>query len=185
MRISRASKKSLSCGQSVLKDVSEISKKFEDFNDMAECKQCINCSARFPSLLLQKNWCSRCRKNPTKFAQLNDMDPGHAVLELTCLGLIEEKLIELYWPFVSVYKTSGNQYGYSGHVISFPQDIHEITTNLPKTLVDLKGDTVERFEVNADRLRTALIYLKKNNKYYEDISINEERLTQSSLVDDV
>lgn len=93
-----------------------------------------------------------------------------------------------------MYKISGNQYGYSGNVISFPQDIQEIATNLPRSLNELKssvivsrkmGDTVKRFDVDAARLRTALVYLKNHNKYYKDIVINEERLTQLSIIVDI
>ena len=35
-------------------------------------------------------------------------------------------------PVMSIYKLSHRQYGYSGHIINFPQDVKSFATSLPR-----------------------------------------------------
>ena len=45
---------------------------------------------------------------------------------------MEEMLISLVIPIMSVYRLPHGQYGYKGHVINLPQDITAFATSLPR-----------------------------------------------------
>ncbi len=97
---------------------------------------------------------------------------------------------------MSVYRLRGGQHGYRGNVINFPQNVQEFVTHLPRhpTLLDvlvicrqfasnLAASTAFRqFNVRRTKVARALLWLKKNNRYYSDIIINNEVL-QSLPVD--
>lgn len=55
-RLVTDNQKSLSTGSNIVKGNKEIAKKFENFNDLVDWKQCINCSSRFTGLTLQKDF---------------------------------------------------------------------------------------------------------------------------------
>lgn len=112
--------------------------------------------------------------------QKNDMDPGDQPIELQGLSMVEEQPIARVHPVMSVYKINGQQYGYSGQVINFPQDVNDIATKLPHTVSLLTSMIVVRkekagqyadFRVDRFRVQRALIYLKTNNIFYRDIDI--------------
>ncbi|KAK3922297.1 ATP-dependent DNA helicase [Frankliniella fusca] len=145
----------------------------------------------------------RAREDPTRrecefrFTAANRMDPGIVPPELQGLTHIEQQLIARVHPVLSVYKVRGGQYGYSGNIINFPQDVQQLATALPHRLADLNSVITVRtqgvegaeghvdFKVRAGRVRAALVWLKDHHRYYHDIDISEENLSQLPANGDV
>ncbi|KAK3919299.1 ATP-dependent DNA helicase [Frankliniella fusca] len=145
----------------------------------------------------------RAREDPTRrecefrFTAANRMDPGIVPPELQGLTHIEQQLIARVHPVLSVYKVRGGQYGYSGNIINFPQDVQQLATALPHRLADLNSVITVRtqgvegaeghvdFKVRAGRVRAALVWLKEHHRYYHDIDISEENLSQLPANGDV
>ena len=137
-----------------------------------------------------KGTCRRChteKKTPKKFSAENNMDPGDVPEELKGLTEIEEMLIAQVFTVMSVYRLRGGQNGYRGNIINFPQDVHEFTKWLPRNPFSLDVLVVQRqssnettayrdFYVRRDKVARALVWLKANNRYYEDIIIDNEIL---------
>lgn len=82
-------------------------------------------------------------------------------------------------------------------MINFPQDIHAFVTDLPKQLAAIDIILVRRtgvdtsnfkeFHVRRSKIEAALIWLKENNEFYKDITINRqnlEALPENGFVDD-
>ena len=65
------------------------------------------------------------------------MDPGDQPHVLNVLTQVEEMLIARVNPILQVTHARGGQYKYSGHTISFPQDISTIAKHLPRRVEDL------------------------------------------------
>lgn len=175
-------------------DIKRIGSKFEDYLSSINWQSCENCNSSFPDLNVKGHLCSRCLKDPIKFTSENYMDPGEQPYELKCLTLAEQQLISLVLPIVSLYKIRGNQYGYSGHVICFDQEIQNIATVLPRLVSDLTEtiiiertfkNRITALDINVNRIHCALIFLKENNPLYKDIIISDERLTQIKDIDNI
>ena len=92
---------------------------------------------------------------------------------------------------MSIYRLPHGQYGYSGHVINLPQDISGFVNSLPRHPSDLdiilikNPDTSQAhrdFRVRKTVVLQALNFLKANNVYFSNITINLENL--SLLPDD-
>ena len=79
------------------------------------------------------------------------------------------------------------QYGtisYKGHVVTLPHNLHKIADVLPNTPVDLpvlvfqasaNNDRNLNFKVRHQNIE-ALLWLKRNNRLYQDITIDMERV---------
>lgn len=116
------------------------------------------------------------------------MDPGLVVPpELAELTYLEQQLIAKIHPVVSVYRIRGQQIGYSGHVINFPQQVREFASTLPHRVSDLSSIIAVRvsqsgaegyvdFHVRAGKVRSALEWLKINNPWYHDVTVSEENM---------
>ena len=96
-------------------------------------------------------------------------------------------LISAVTPFMSVYRLPQGQYGYRGHVINMPQDLTAFATSLPRLpseldvmIVRKKGsnNTHRDFRVRRMVVQHAFQWLKQNNKYYRNISLNTFALSQ-------
>jgi len=149
---------------------------------------CPVCNERIPGMTLVEETCHRCHREktiPKKFSKENYMDPGELPEQLKGLTEIEEMLIAQVFCVMSVYWLRRGQNGYKGNVINFPQDIREFTTHLPRHPSSLNVLVVRRqsatslaefrdFTVRRDKVHNALIWLKLNNRYYKDITINNE-----------
>ena len=107
--------------------------------------------------------------------------------ELKGLTQLEEMLIARVYPLMTVYTVKGGQRKGSNHVINFPQNVSRIANMLPQLPSDLplvvrrinaEGTHHYDFRVRQAKVRTALTWLKENNKWYRDIVISEERLSQ-------
>ena len=115
------------------------------------------------------------------------MYPGEVPDKLKELSEIEEMLIAQVCAVMSVYRLRGGQLGYRGNVINFSQDIQDFTTQLPRHPLSLDVLVVRRksandptafrdFIVRRSKVFRALIWLKENNPYYNDITIDKEIL---------
>jgi len=154
---------------------------------------------------LKEDVCHRCylrdtddRKRPvTPFLMSvdNQMDPGIVPAHLPELTQIEEMVIARAHVQMMVKRVRGHQYQYTGHCVSFMQDIVrtvDVLPNLPAELdvVLLRPPTSHvaeprfRRQFRADfRVRRQCIliwlrWLKTNHPGYRDILISTDRLAK-------
>ncbi|KAK3914465.1 Vacuolar membrane-associated protein iml1 [Frankliniella fusca] len=159
---------------------------FEDEMKNLKWNECASCKEKF---LVKGSYETKClhRGKCWEYCDINNMDPGSVPVELEDLTFIEERLIARVHPLISVYMLTRNgQYGYRKNVINFSQDIESFVKELPVKVTDLNSviivrkegedNTYHDFNVRAGNVRAALVWLKQNNKFYEDISINEDNL---------
>jgi ATP-dependent DNA helicase PIF1 len=95
-------------------------------------------------------------------------------------------LIAQVFPVISVYNLRGGQYAYRGNVVSFPQDVQEFVTRLPRNPSSLdalivrhhstNGSAFRDFCVRRKKITQALHWLKINNIFYRNIDIDENIL---------
>ena len=89
----------------------------------------------------------------------------------------------------------GGQYSYKGHVINFPQNVQGFISNLPRRVDQLdilvlkkNSDNTDLpphlFTANRQRVTSALTWLQRNNRYYTDITIEQDRL-DALLIDGI
>ena len=105
---------------------------------------CSVCHELWPTRVVVKtnvNYiCTRCKhnKNESKlYSHLDDIHPEDVPTCLQEMTQIEEVLIARTCPIMSVYRKHGGQWGYKGHVLNLPQDIHEFLQTLPCSVADL------------------------------------------------
>ena len=103
------------------------------------------------------------------------------------LTQVEEMLICAVIPIMSIYRLPHGQYGYRGHVINLPQDVCAFATSLPRLSSELDVILVTKegaesshrdFRVRKLVVLPALLWLKLNNKYYRNITINQAALDE-------
>lgn len=101
------------------------------------------------------------------------------------LTQVEEMLISIVLPILSVYRLLHGQYGYSGHVINLPQDTASFVNSLPRLPAELDVLMVRKegaaqshydFRVRKSVVLRAIQWLVQNNTYYQHITINTEAL---------
>ena len=118
-----------------------------------------------------------------RFSEENNMDPGKLPKEIEGLTEIEEMLIAQVFTVMTVYRLKEGQKSYRGNVINFPQDISEFTIRLPRHPSALNVLLIRKqsannpsefrdFTVRRNRVVGALLWLKSNNQYYENINID-------------
>ncbi|KAK3907153.1 ATP-dependent DNA helicase [Frankliniella fusca] len=144
--------------------------------------QCPHCNRRVIQSCFSK---FKCHKNCTLFGPDNDMDPLPVPPELLDLTFIEKQLIARVHCVISLYKFKKCQYKYKGQVINFSQDVQSVADHLPHLVEDLDNVVVvklrnsihsEDFVVRKQKVLNALIWLKQNNPYYSDITIDYQNL---------
>ena len=134
--------------------------------------------------------CNVCREsypgmNPGihRFSRYNNMNPGKQPPVLSILTQVEEMLIARVNPILQVTHARGGQYKYSGHTISFPQDIVSIAKTLPRRIEDLdilivrrEGPPSKHYDciVSRSRVMDALHYKIRVDKYYRDVEVDLE-----------
>ncbi|KAK3920379.1 ATP-dependent DNA helicase [Frankliniella fusca] len=168
-------------------ELSNLSAKFEDKVKCMKVEFCDICKEKYlfyPNMKKAHRMKSTCQK----FSDRNNMDPGVVPSELMGLTFVEQLLIALIHPVLSVFKLKGCQYGYKGNVINFLQDVKSFATMLPYRIEDLNSvltvtyrNGTEKscdFQVRALKVRDALLWLQVNNEYYKDIVISEENLAE-------
>lgn len=113
--------------------------------------------------------------------QLDDVPPV-----LDCLNALEQHLVSLNIPFMKILGLpKGGQKGVHGPVVCVPSNIQKVTSTLPRTddeslllrvklkrKLSYKGYEEYQF-VNRKHLDEALLFLKKNNVWYSDITLTE------------
>ena len=91
------------------------------------------------------------------------------------------------YPMMSVYTVRGGQRKGSKHVINFPQNVSRLATVLPQLPADVplivrRANLTEEkhydFRVRRQKVEDALLWLKANNKWYQNVTISQERLSQ-------
>ena len=143
----------------------------------------------FPALRTPcTNECTRCSRDKIKrFSRDNSMDPSPVPPELRWLTHVEEILISTAMPMMSLYRLPLGQHGYSGHVVNLPQKVSAFMTRLPRIPSDLDvihllkegaSGTHKDFRVRRLKILCALCWLKSNNRYYHDVTLDEEALAQ-------
>ena len=161
----------------------KLGEKFDKSCSKIKWNSCQSCQRSFPGLVIKNDKCSSCNNILTKelFTQENNMDPGEIPEELQNLTDIEQLLIAQVHPIISLWKIRGAQYAYSGNVINFRQDVNEYITKLPidpstlpSTIIFYKDTKfgLANFRVRSKKILDALIWLKNNNIYYHNITIN-------------
>ena len=134
------------------------------------CEQCFN---------------AQCNSVVPKFSVANNMDPGEVPQELKGLTMVEEMLIALACPIMTVRRLKGGQTGYSGQVINMPQDVAKFATELPQEVHDLPILIIRRKDqrnnlldcrVRRNYIMRALRWLQMHNDFYRQIAIVPCRL---------
>ncbi|KAE8740593.1 hypothetical protein FOCC_FOCC013893 [Frankliniella occidentalis] len=115
-------------------------------------KTCNNCNAKFLTKKGSNKRCVYSRPTCDKFKEIIIDDVPE---QLQNLSFIEEQLISKIHPIVSVIKLKGHQLGYQG-----------ASKNLKP--VD--------FQVRAQKVKDALIWLKNSNKFYFDVEISDANM---------
>jgi hypothetical protein len=104
---------------------------------------CIRCKETWFLMELKDNVCHDCtrrdkgNKTPFLMSGENSMDPGELPAYLPELTQVEEMIIARCHIQMMVYRYRGHQYHYSGHCVSFTQNIAktvDILPNLPSEL---------------------------------------------------
>ena len=135
------------------------------------CKQCTNDQENGCVGLLTSN---------------NNMNPGRVPPPLKDLSVVEEMLIAQIEPMMHIFRfPAGRQFEHRGHVLNLLQNVQSVLTLLPRTNSNLgmvivrqtrTSGKVNDFRVRRQRVLEALVNLKRNNKYYENIEIDSEAL---------
>ena len=120
-------------------------------------------------------------------ASVNNLELDDMPEELESLNNLEQHLTAINIPFMKIVNLpKGGQHGIHGPVVSVPSNMQKTVVSLPrqnsedelirvklKRKLCYKGYYRYKF-VNKDKVLKALQYLCKNNKWYSDITINEE-----------
>src|SRR5271169_1919527 len=101
-------------------------------------------------------------------------------------------LIARIYPLMTVYTVRGGQRKGSKHVINFLQNVSRLATTLPQKPEDIPlivrraNQTEDKhydFRVRRGKVQRALQWLKGNHKWYRDITISNEALSQLPIDD--
>ena len=158
---------------------------------------CIWCKERWFVMDLKHEIYKACfrrdkgdRKTPFLMSRENGMDPGELPAHLPELTQVEEMIIARCHIQMMVYRYRGHQYHYSGHCVSFIQNIAKTVNTLPNlpskldVIVLRPSDQVIKddlryrrqfqstFRVQKGYIATWLRYLKGNYPDYYYITIS-------------
>ena len=166
------------------------------------CEECDdNCTAHIQS---SKLWiCHTCDRKifagrMPEQSVANNLHLEAIPSQLQCLNSLEQHLIAKHIPFMKLLALpKGGQNGCHGPVVCVPSNVNQVTTMLPrndgndlmlriklKRKLTYKGH-YEYKHVHTNNVYNALEYLKLNNKWYRDISINKEWVNPLDKIDDV
>jgi hypothetical protein len=108
--------------------------------------------------------------------------------ELKILTVAKRLLIQRCATFVSSIHISNGTFALKGHCVTFPQDITQMCNELPhrkeQVLVfihyignkDTSAVYPKPMQVNQGNVINALLWLKKHNLHYSNVTINESNL---------
>jgi len=103
-------------------------------------------------------------------------------------------LIAKVLPIMCIYRLPHGQFGYGGHILNLPQDVRLFINSLPRSLTSLDVIIVRKegaaqshkdFRVRRSVVLTALQWLIRHNKYYSDVTINNDTLEQLPIDSDL
>jgi hypothetical protein len=169
---------------------------------------CDRCQEHWFAMNLKDGVCHACflrdKRGQTPFLMSaeNQMDPGVLPAHLPVLTQIEEMVIARSHVQMVLYRYHGHQYHYSGHCVSFMQNMIktvDVLPNLPSELdivVLRPSDYVENetryrhqfrsdFRVRKNHIITWLRFLKANHPGYQDVTISLDRIQSLPADDDV
>jgi ATP-dependent DNA helicase PIF1 len=177
-----------------------------------QIETCQRCQERGFTMDLKDSVCRRCflqdtdnRKQPvTPFLMSadNHMDPGVVPSHLPELSQVEEMVIARAHVQMLVKRVRGHQYHYTGHCVTFMQNIVrtvDVLPNLPSELdivllqppASHADDPRYRrqfrtdFRVRRQRILTWLYFLKANHPGYRHITISTDRIAALPVDSDV
>jgi hypothetical protein len=168
------------------------------------CDLCLSVSLNLTTVAMRGTGINRCKRCVTKkrttppgwlpiWVNQEGVRQLQVPTELSDLTEGEKLLIQQISPYIPMQHLQKGAYGSKGHVCSFPQAVDEICTILPrlpehvnaisvvkhfKATDDNEGDRPGSmiFNIRKDKVLTALRWLKKYNKVYKDIEIQETNL---------
>ncbi|KAK3932747.1 52 kDa repressor of the inhibitor of the protein kinase [Frankliniella fusca] len=152
---------------------------FESYMRSLEVKTCRVCKESSLVSNLSKFQCSH-GKNYSLYSKENNMDQGPVPCELSDLTYVEQQLISLVHTQMSVYKLKGGQqYAYSD-VSTLARQLPHKLNELPSIITIRTTNDVKHvdFKVRAQKVKSALVWLKQNNKFYENIEISENNIAE-------
>uniref|UniRef100_A0A1X7TJF5 Uncharacterized protein n=1 Tax=Amphimedon queenslandica TaxID=400682 RepID=A0A1X7TJF5_AMPQE len=161
-------------------------------NIMRQCHQSSFSSARHSNGVSECNRCANDKRIPKLYSSGNNMDPGVVPTQLQGLTQAEEMLVSAIMPVMSIYRLPHGQYGYSGHVVNFPQDVKSFAIKLPRLSSEInvlvvrkeREQTHRDFRVRRRVVEEALAWLLANNIYYRSIGVSLDQGTLASLPED-
>ncbi len=164
---------------------------------MSAWKKSEQCSVCKEAWFDQKNKktgvCDRCsslswrgEKEIQRFSSQNDMIPGDQPDCIKKLNQVEVSAISQIICHMRLYKRMKGTHGFSGHCISFAQDVENLANCLPRAVRDLPIVVIERpheknpiqFKANGTHILEAILWLKENNDDYKHIQINYDALKE-------
>ena len=167
---------------------------FSMHSDLAklEWSTCIICNERWlVPVSPRAKKCNRCRREkkkqglPPMFSAANDMHASPSPACLQVLNQIEQACVARLAVVMRIYHVSCGGMYMKGHCISFNNDLPEFINRmlqlpplphqLPIIAIVAPGQPVP-IRANRNKILTALLWLKENNPYYEDLEIDAAAL---------
>ena len=106
--------------------------------EQVKIESCSRCKERWFYMDLKSDVCHRCfnrdkgnRTTPFLMSAENEMDPGELPAHLPKLTQVEEMIIARSHVQMIVHRYRGHQYHYSGHCVSFMQNMAKTVDMLP------------------------------------------------------
>ena len=119
----------------------------------------------------------------------NDINPKLMLVQLLILIKVEEMILTLVYPVISVYHVMSGQWkGGEVYCISFFQDPKDVFTTVPQlpsevnVIIIWKADENiahhQDFQVNHQRLLIWIQFLHQYNKWYKDVGVDNTALEE-------
>jgi hypothetical protein len=167
-----------------------------------QMEKCVRCKEKwFEMKLNSSEVCNKCivaqkrKAMPYVYSEGNAMDPGEMPDGLQPLTQVEEMLIARAHVQMVMKRVRGHQFHYSGHTVTFLQDVVKFSSALPLLpedldIVMLKPPTatadLARFRLQFSRdmkVRRGVVlawlrHLKQHHPDYSHITIDQENLSQ-------
>ena len=140
----------------------------------------------------RKFYCTSCSHDMTNNNILRYDPENNGFMEpppecISKLTVTETMLISRACLIGKVFRLTGGQLGYKGHIINIAQDVQALASSLPRLPVEIETFIVckpgqdinhKQLVVRRNCVLDALRYLKKHNPMYHNIEIDENRLSQ-------
>ena len=138
--------------------------------------------------------CSFMKKKeiPYLSTKANNLEIPDIPSELSALSMVEKRLIALIQIFMTIIILPGGQMAEKGLVLNLPTNVQIIANQLPLNVDDTCIVTVNyehnsyvesenfRYKASPSKVKKALLWLKKYNVLYNDITIDNEKFLNFS-----